>query len=187
MPVVGWNMLHDVVGGRAQDVFRAIGLVFRNTRGPNISFEEIDSFGHLLHQRSERGARQSDAQATKQQQQWAGGSHDRIGVRRHEFGNRQGSYRRGGRGLRVDGCCRGRDPLFWGRRRRCRCIGLRWLERWALRSRAGGPSGRRWSPGSERWRSRERLATWRLVGQRRRRQPASWIGPNNGTISAAKR
>ena len=41
--------------------------------------------GDLLHQARERGAQQRDAQAAEQQQQRAGGAHDRIGVRRDQI------------------------------------------------------------------------------------------------------
>ena len=125
MPVVGRDMLHDVVGRGAQDVFGAIRLLFRDAGRPDVFFEEIDGFGGLLHQRRERDARQRNAQTAKQQQQRPGRTQDRISVRCHQFVDPKGPHRlRDGR-LR-DRSSRCRNPFFRGGCRRCRPVSL-WL------------------------------------------------------------
>ena len=83
--VFGRDVLDDVVGGRAQDVFGAVRLMLGNAGGADIALEEFDCFGDLLHQRRRRGAHQRDAQPAEKLQQRSGGAHDRIGIWCGEF------------------------------------------------------------------------------------------------------
>ena len=120
MTLFGRNMLHDVVGGRAQNVFCGVGLIFRDPRRSDIGLEEFHRVGDLLHQARKRRAHQGDAQAAEQLQQRPGGAHDRIGIRRHQFVDAE--HRRGRlREPRLLRCCRCGYPFFGrgsrGRRR----------------------------------------------------------------------
>ena len=81
MTILGRDVLDDVVGRGAQNVFRDVGLLLRNAGRADILLEELDRVRDLLHQARERGAQQCDAQASEQQQQRPCRAHDRVLVR----------------------------------------------------------------------------------------------------------
>ena len=98
--VFGRNMLHDVVGGRAQNVFCGVGLMLGDSRRSDVALEKLYRVGDLLHQACKRRAHQRHAQAPEQLQQRPGRAHDRIGVGRHQFVDAQHRSRRLGQRLR---------------------------------------------------------------------------------------
>ena len=104
-------MLHDVVGGRAENVFRGIGLVFGDAGRADVVLEELHRVGDLLHQARERRAHQRHPQTSEQQQQRPGGAHDRIGVRRDQFVDPQ-QRPVGAPMAAADRCRRRRYPFF---------------------------------------------------------------------------
>jgi len=84
---LGRNVLHDVVGGGAQNVFRGVGLLLGNP-ADRMALEEISrALGDWLHQGSQRSADQGDEQPAAGLPAAAGprAYHDRIGVRRSQF------------------------------------------------------------------------------------------------------
>ena len=173
--VVGRNMLHDIVGGRAQDVFRGIGLMFGDPRRADVGFEELHRVGDLLHQACERGAHQCHPQTPEQLQQRTGRAHDRIGVGRNQFVDAQQRPGRRAQGRRQR-CRRRRYPFFRRRARRRGCI-TRGLRRIA-RGRAGGRRGRRVRRARRRGRG--------LIGMRRLRQPPARIGTDDRPLDPAE-
>ena len=78
VPVLGGDILNDVVGGRANDVLGGVGLSFGGARGADVFLEEPDAVRHDLHQVREGSARKSDPQTTEQEQQRAGRSQNRV-------------------------------------------------------------------------------------------------------------
>ena len=129
-------MLHNVVGGSAQDILSAVRLLLGYSRRANIFFKEFNRFCHLLHQCRKRRSEQRNLQPAEQLQQWSGSPHDRIGIGGGEFVDAQGRPLPAcmGRHLRF---CRSQDPVFarvsrgrsaerrgGSRRRRARFAGL---------------------------------------------------------------
>ncbi|MET4795898.1 hypothetical protein ABIF64_008076 [Bradyrhizobium japonicum] len=51
--LLGWDVLHDIVGSGTQDVFRCVGLVLGYARGTDVLLEELDRVCNLLHQTRE--------------------------------------------------------------------------------------------------------------------------------------
>ena len=110
MTILGRDILDDVIGRGAQNVFRDIGLLLRNAGRADIFLEELDRVRDLLHQARKRGAQQCDAQASQQQQQRPRRAHDRVLVGRRQFIEPElRGTRFVFRGLRRR---RGRDPVL---------------------------------------------------------------------------
>ena len=103
------DILNDVVGRGADEVFGRICLSFGDARRANIFLKELNGLGNLLHERGERSACERDAQATEHQQQRTGRSQDRIFVGSDELVDPYIG------GVRCQVCCRflwlGRDPF----------------------------------------------------------------------------
>ena len=93
------NILDDVVGGGADEVFGGICLSFGNAGRANVLLEELDGLGNLLHQGRERSACKRDAQAAEHQQQRTGRPQDRIFVGGNEVVDPQVG------GVRCTLCC----------------------------------------------------------------------------------
>src|SRR6266542_226171 len=51
--LLGWDVLHDIVGSGTQDVFSGVGLVLGNARRTDVLLEEFDSVCDLFHQARE--------------------------------------------------------------------------------------------------------------------------------------
>ncbi len=48
------NVLDDVVGCRAKNIFGGVGLLFGNSGGPNVGLEKFHGVRDLIHQACER-------------------------------------------------------------------------------------------------------------------------------------
>ena len=85
VPFVCGNMLNNIVSGRAKNIFGGVGLLFGNSRGPNIGLEEFHGIRDLVHQACERRSHQRNPKSAQQLKQRSGRPHNRVGVRGDEI------------------------------------------------------------------------------------------------------
>src|SRR6266446_1159493 len=161
--VLSRDVLDDVVGGGANDVFGGICLGLGNAGGADVLLEKFYGVGDLLHQARERRAGKRDAQAAENKQERAGGAQDRIFVRGDELVDPH--LRDAHLEDRLRRLSRRRDPFF--------SIGIsrssrRYIGCSRRRRRLRRPGG-----------LRHRIVGW---GLRRGRAPPSRIGANDGLL-----
>ena len=95
-PAVGCRqILHDVVGGGGERIFRRLDLIVGSAGRARVDFELLDRLRDLIHELARPGAHQRRAQPPQQDEQRRGRPHERARSHRDEV---DGHMRRQGRG-----------------------------------------------------------------------------------------
>ena len=92
--VRGRQILHDVVGGGGERVFRRLDLIVRSAGGARVDLELLDRLRDLVHELVRPGAHERSAQASQHDEKRGGRAHERARGHRDQIDRHMRRYRR---------------------------------------------------------------------------------------------